>query len=200
MRARLIAVTLVSLALPLSFAAAQNAASPAAPAQRSADDATPHPGNAAGQAGQQQQGAQTLQSKSGQNAKEEPSAKPAAANQEPAFVNGKWNVPDAPDSQTVPAKFSEHNARVDRQPILAFIQLSDEQRRAIADGVKAANAPVVSTNAKVTEELAPSVAMQDLPGALAKAPELRDLKYVRLEGRILLVYAPNRFVVSEIKG
>ena len=34
----------------------------------------------------------------------------------------------------------------------------------------------------------------------SQMPELRDLKYVRLEGRILLVYAPNRFVVSEIKG
>jgi hypothetical protein len=34
------------------------------------------------------------------------------------LVNGAWNVPGAPkDSQTVPAKFSERNAAIDRLPI-----------------------------------------------------------------------------------
>ena len=121
---------------------------------------------------------------------------------EPPFVNGRINAPGAPaDGQTVPAKFSERNAGIDRQPILGFMRLTDEQRRDIADGVKAANAPVAKLDAKVAQELPSSVALHELPQALrAQMPELRDLKYVRLDGRILLVYAPNWFVVAEIKG
>src|SRR5689334_19461771 len=75
-----------------------------------------------------------------QNAKQEPSAKGAPPN-EPApknttaptpdvFVNGSLNVPGAPaESQTKPAKFSQHNDQIDKTPTEAFgLQLNDAQR------------------------------------------------------------------------
>ena len=61
---------------------------------------------------------------------------PAPTESTAVFVNGKLNVPGAPaDSQTVPAKFSERNARVDKLPIMARpLGLSDQQRRRILAG------------------------------------------------------------------
>jgi hypothetical protein len=212
---RVVAATLIALMASLSLAVAQQQApeaqqvaptgpgttGPGTPA-RSPQDAAPHPGNAAANPEQQRQGEQTVQSKSGQGGKEEPSTKPAAANQEAPFLDGKLNVPGAPaDSQTVPAKFSERNAAIDKKPILGFLELTPEQRRAVFDAVKATDTPVVSSNAKVTEELSSSVALHELPLSLTTAvPELRDLKYMRLNDRILLVYPPSWIVVGEVKG
>ena len=100
----------------------------------------------------------------------------------------------------MPAKFSERNAEIDKKPILGFLGFTDEQRSAIAAAVKGANAPVASSDAKVAEELPHTIALQELPPALHnQMPEMRDLKYVRVDGRILLIYAPNNFVVAEIK-
>src|SRR5262245_39917207 len=57
-----------------------------------------------------------LQSESGRAGKEEPL--PQTQTGDAPLVNGAWNVPDAPkDSQTVPSKFSERNAAIDKQPI-----------------------------------------------------------------------------------
>ena len=212
---RVVAASLIALTASLGLAVAQQqtpeaqqvaptgpgTTGPGTPA-RSPQDAAPHPGNAAANPEQQRQGEQTVQSKSGQGGKEEPSTKPAAANQEPPFVNGKLNAPGAPaDSQTVPAKFSERNAAIDKKPILGFLELTPEQRRAVFDAVKATDTPVVSSNAKVTEELPSSVAMHELPLSIITAvPELRDLKYVRLNDRVLLVYPPSWIVVGEVKN
>ena len=83
---------------------------------------------------------------SGKTGKEEPSAHAPTQNTA-VFVDGKLNVPGAPaDSQTVPAKFSERNDKIDKLPIMAMpLGLSDEQRRAILDSVKQANQPVQTT-------------------------------------------------------
>ena len=58
----------------------------------------------------------------------------------PVLVDGKWNVPGAPvDSQTVPAKFSEGNAALDKRPIMAFpLTLSDEQKQKLVAAIRAA--------------------------------------------------------------
>src|SRR5205085_7973641 len=58
--------------------------------------------------------------KSQQGGKEEPGSHGAGASTE-VFVNGKLAVPGAPaDSQTVPSKVSESNARLDAMPIMAL--------------------------------------------------------------------------------
>ena len=117
------------------------------------------------------------------------------------FVNGTLNVPGAPaDSQTVPAKFSQRNDALDHMPIMAMpLTLSDEQKKAIVAGVKLANRPVQSTEAKPAEELPWTVTVHDL-GVSANDPTLAGLEYVRTQDRILLVDAPNRIVIGEIKG
>ena len=115
------------------------------------------------------------------------------------LVDGKLNVPGAPaDSQTVPAKFSERNDRLDKLPIMALpLGLNDEQRHAIVDSVKQANAPVQSTTAKPADSLPVDIAMNEL-GVSANIPAIARLKNVRTADRILLVEPSNRIVVAEI--
>ncbi len=119
-----------------------------------------------------------------------------------ALVNGAWNVPGAPaDSQTVPAKFSKRNDAIDRVPIMAMpaLGLSDEQKKAIVASVKAANSPLQTTSAKPAEELPWTVTVHDL-GISANDPALARMKIVRVQDRILLIDAPNRIVIGEIKN
>jgi len=110
-------------------------------------------------------------------------------------------VPGAPaDSQTVPAKFSARNDKLDNTPIMAMRPgLTDEQKRKIVESVKSANQPVQASSAKPAEELAWTVKVHDL-GAAASDPALKNLKYVRTKDRILLVDAPNRIVIGEIEN
>jgi hypothetical protein len=159
------------------------------------------PSNAPPTADQHRQGDQATHSTSGRGGKEEPGSH-APSQDTAVFVNGALNVPGAPaDSQTVPAKFSKRNDALDKLPTMAFpLGLSDEERKRIADGVRAANAPVARIDPRITEELPLSVALQELPQGTAEIPGVNKLKYVRLENRILLVLPSNRIVVGEIKG
>jgi hypothetical protein len=146
------------------------------------------------------QGEQATHSVSGRAGKQEPGAQ-APTGDTPVFVNGALDVPGAPtDSQTVPAKFSKHNAALDGLPIMAMpLNLTAEQKRMIADSVKLGDKPVQSTSAKPAEELPWNVTVHDL-GASANDPQLAKLKYVRTQDRILLVQPPNRIVVGEVKN
>lgn len=147
---------------------------------------------------QQRQGEQAVSTPSGKTGKEEPSSH-APTLDTAVFADGRLNVPGAPaDSQTVPAKFSERNDRIDRLPIMAMpLGLTDQQRRAILDSVKQANQPVQSTAAKPAEELPMGVVVHDL-GVSANIPQVARLKYVRTSDRVLLVQPSNRIVVGEI--
>ena len=95
---------------------------------------------------QQQQQEKAQQTPSGKMGKEEPSSH--APSDKPAdnsvFVNGALAVPGAPaNTDTVPAKFSEKNADDDKLITLAytFKLLTDEQRRAIYEGLKGFRRP-----------------------------------------------------------
>ena len=77
--------------------------------------------------------------------------------------------------------------------------LSDEQKKAIAASVKAANSPVQTTNAKPAEELPWTITVHDL-GISANDPALARMKIVRAQDRILLIDPPNRIVIGEIKN
>lgn len=174
-----------------------------APAARGPGNPAPHQGNQLADPQHQRQGEQTVQSRSGQNGKEEPATKPPARDDGPVLVDGRLNVAGAPaDGQTVPAKFSTRNDSIDKLPILAMpLGFSAEQERTIAEGVKAANAPVARIDAKVTQELPLSVELREWPDSVKQqVPGVAGLKYVRLSDRILLVRAPNMVVVGEIKG
>ena len=151
-----------------------------------------------GSPGHERQVDDALKSESGRAGKAEPL--PQASSDGPVFVDGALNVPDAPkDSETVPAKFSAHNAALDKLPIMAA-RLTDEQRKKIAATLSTGNASVVAIDATVSQKL--PLEMLELPDALKREiPAVSKLKYVRASDRIVLVDPPpSRIVVGEIKN
>jgi hypothetical protein len=176
-------------------------ASPQAPA--SAQRPQPPAGAPLGSEQQQRDGHEATQTRSGIGGKQEPGASTPARDDKAVLVDGKWNVPGAPvDSQTVPAKFSEGNAALDKRPIMAFpLTLSEEQRKTLLAAIRAAtpDAKVEQINPKLTEELPISVQLHEMPLS-ANELGVGNYKYVRLSDRIILVNPSNRIVVAEIKG
>jgi hypothetical protein len=156
------------------------------------------PSNAAATPDQNKQGDNATHSTPGRAGTEEPGSH-APSQDTAVFVDGKLNVAGAPaDSQTVPAKFSQRNDAIDKLPILGMsLGFSEEQKRAIADAVRKANAPVTASTAKVSDELAMNVVVQDWP-ASASDPAFAKLKFVRSQDRILLIEPANRIVIGEI--
>ena len=124
---------------------------------------------------QQQQQEKAQQTPSGKMGKEEPSSH--APSDKPGdnsvFVNGALAVPGAPaNTDTVPAKFSEKNAADDKLITLAytFKLLTDEQRRAIYEGLKGQPAGP-AFNADVGVELPSSIELRPVPNDVAaRAP------------------------------
>jgi hypothetical protein len=117
------------------------------------------------------------------------------------FVNGRLAAPGAPaDSQTVPAKFSERNAALDKLPTMAFpLQLTDEQKQRIRNAV--GKAPVATAKAGLADVLPRAVEIQKLPGQVAnEIPAVRNLGFVRTADGILLVKSLDRIVVEEVPG
>jgi hypothetical protein len=120
---------------------------------------------------QQEQQEKAQQTPSGKMGKEEPSShtpseKPA---ENSVFVNGVLAVPGAPaDTDTEPSKFSAKNAADDKLIILAytFKLLTDEQRRAIYDGLKGQRAGG-AFNADIGVELPSSVELRPVPNDVA---------------------------------
>lgn len=154
----------------------------------------------------EQRGAdRAINSESGKAGAQEPSAaSPAAEGQDKgALVNGAWNVPGAPkDSQTVPAKFSERNAALDKLSLEAQpLGLTDAQRKTILESIRAANVPAERGNAKVAEALPATVEAREFSQAIrSQVPALGDVKYVRYSNKILLVTPSNHIVVGQIQN
>src|SRR5262245_46611414 len=154
MRTRLPAITL-ALALTAGAAGAQQQPmAPAAQDQPPAPDRNPAPSGV----DPAHQNAPQPGYKPEQNAKQEPSSRaPSAAPHEGGvLVDGKLNVPGAPEnSDAVPAKFSAKNDADDKTITLGytFKNLTPEQRKAIYQIVSAgATKPAgASLPAKVAE-------------------------------------------------
>ena len=97
--------------------------------------------------------------KSQQGGKEEPGSHASGANNDAnndaVFVNGRLDVPGAPqDSQTVPSKYSKRNAEIDALPIMAMpLGLSEAQKLRIAESVAKSDAPVEAISAKAADIL-----------------------------------------------
>ena len=138
--------------------------------------------------------------KSQQGGKEEPGSHPAAASTE-VFVDGKLAVPGAPaDSQTVPSKVSERNAKLDAMPIMALpMGLSDEQKRRIVDAIAKSNIPVEQISAKPADMLPQLTQVSPMPDDVkAAVPMASDFSIIRTKDKILLVRAPNMVVTGEL--
>jgi Protein of unknown function (DUF1236) len=113
------------------------------------------------------------------------------------FVNGALAVPGAPAStDTVPAKFSEKNAADDKLITLAytFKLLTDEQRRAIYEGLKGQEAGPAFN---VGVELPSSTELRPVPNDVAaRVPQTKDYRYAVADNRVLLVSPVGRLVVG----
>lgn len=140
--------------------------------------------------------------KSQQGGKEEPGSHPAApATNTDVFVDGKLAVPGAPaDSQTVPSKVSERNARLDAMPTMALpLALTDEQKKQIRASIEKANVPVAGISAKPADILPVTTEFVELPADLKAAiPVMSDIGIIRTHDKLLLVRAPNMVVTGEI--
>lgn len=142
-------------------------------------------------------------SKPDQNATQEPTTKTNADTQPNVLSNGALNVPGAPtNTDTVPAKFSAKNAADDSLPIsgYTFKPLSNEQRRAIYDAVKAAgasNAKAGTPSYDVSALLPADIPLAPLPDEIAaQIPQTRNYSYAMAGDKVLLVDPTNRVVVG----
>ncbi|HEX5777767.1 MAG TPA: hypothetical protein VFY21_02910 [Xanthobacteraceae bacterium] len=109
--------------------------------------------------------------------------------------------------QTAPAKFSEENAQLAEYSIMGYpVQLNDQQKQAIwqslgVDSTKeTASAEGKTIHAEVGVFLPDGVEAQALPDQLSsQMPELRGLKYVKADDKVLLV-APSNGIVRGVIG
>jgi hypothetical protein len=113
-------------------------------------------------------------------------------------------VPGATE-QTAPAKFSQKNADLAEYSIMGYpVQLNDEQKHAIWQAVggeqakDTASAEGKTIFAEVGVFLPDNVDAQPLPDQLnAQIPQLRGLKYVKADEKVLLV-APSNGIVRGV--
>jgi len=171
---------------------------------------------------QQQQGApneaaqQRMQNTSGSAGGNTQDARGGSGNPAPAQAGGPpeaGNVPlrgdgmDVPGatSQTAPAKFSRKNASLAEYSIMGYpVQLSDEQKHAIWDMLGADSSKNTASAEGKTIFAEPGVFLPDgvdaqpLPEQLSsQIPELRGLKYVKADDKVLLV-APSNGIVRGV--
>ena len=182
MRALRFSLATLAILLTVGFAGAQQGENLASPEQKA-----------------QQEKAQ--QTKSGQTGTTEPSSHTPTAPPDESWVfwNGKLVTPGAPaDTQTVPAKFSQRNNALDELPTMAFpLPLTDEQRQRIRDAVM--KAPLETADVHSADALPIGVEVRPLPRPVTEQiPAVRNLGYVRVSDRVLLVTPSSRIVVSEI--
>ena len=119
----------------------------------------------------------------------------------PFLVNGKLNVPGAPqDGQTVPSKYSKHNAEIDALPIMAMsLGLTEAQKHRLADSVAKSDAPVEAISAKATDILPVTTRSTEFSKEItAEIPGISNVKFIRTTDKILLVRSSNMVVVDAI--
>jgi hypothetical protein len=142
---------------------------------------------------QQQQADEALQSDGGRAGRDEPSAHAVFPEGPPVFKNGRLDVPGAPeDGPTVPSKFSERNAALDKLP---RVFLSDKQKKALMMG---AGGLLIQVNPAFGQEIPANIELNNLPQEVENLPALRGLKYIRLTNRVILVDSASRRVVGSI--
>ena len=115
------------------------------------------------------------------------------------IVNGALPGGD-PDGQTVPAKFSERNAKIDAMPTMAYpLALTPEQRQRVFEAVMKSPSPPATIEAKPAQELPGNTALSELPPDLVKdVPTLAGMSVLKTPDKVLLVRAPTMTVMDEI--
>jgi len=173
----------ITLAVGLTAAGAAFAQNPNN--QPGADQAKP------AQAGAQEPGSQA------------PTVKP---DQSPVLVDGKLNVPGAPDSDMVPAKFSAKNDADDQLITLdyTFKELTPEQKRAIYQVVLSSAAAKTAGDlpakvANVGATLPPLYPVLPFPDqATGQVGQVAKYRYALVGDKLILVEPANMIVVGVI--
>ncbi len=120
------------------------------------------------------------------------------------------NAADAPASggpigatgQTMPAKFSERNDKLDHLPMMAEpLPFSDEQKQRIAQAVRNDAHPALTMDATPAMQVPAGVELYPLPqDIVAEIPEAGGYRVLKLKDKVVLVNPGDRAVVGEIKG
>ncbi len=137
----------------------------------------------------------------------------AAAPQEVQLTTGAGSPPASQPAapagpigatlQTMPAKFSQRNALLDRLPVMAWpLQLNAQQRQQIYQAVMADKtqpaAGVEALKPATSLSYAQTHDMRPLPQSVAGIDALRGLQYVKANDKVLLVRPANGIVVDQI--
>ena len=163
-------------------------------AQNASDPSRKIDGNSLNSPQQQEQADESMQSESGIAGRDEPGTYAPLPGGTPVFKDGLLDVPGAPrDGPTVPSKFSERNAALDKLP---RVILNEKQKVALMLG--AGGDLVAQINPTFGEAIPSNVTLNDLPQTVDDLPALRGLKYIRLIDRIILVDPANRLVVGAV--
>jgi len=168
--------------------AGKSAPSGVDPAQQN----SPQPGNKPEQNGAQEPGSR---------------AQTAAPEQSPVLVNGRLNVPGAPEnSDAVPAKFSAKN-NADDQMITAgytFKQLTSDQKKAIyqvvsGNAAKTADGDLPAKLAEVGATLPPLYPVLPFPNqTTGQVGQVAKYRYALVGDKLVLVEPVNMIVVGVI--
>jgi hypothetical protein len=128
--------------------------------------------------------------------KQEPSSKAPTTSDGPVFSNGALAVPGAsPTGQTVPAKYSKENDRLDGLPIAGYtlLYLSDAERREIRTKLAGNAQSSISAEAKVSAIVPaaqgdPQLVPQDLA---ARIPSLKGLAFATGSSGAVVIINPR---------
>jgi hypothetical protein len=106
-------------------------------------------------------------------------------------------APPGAGPQTMPSTMSPANDQADHRAIMARpLPLTDDQKHRIVAAL--GSAPAAQADVKPAQVLPLSVALQDLPPALADIAVLHGYKFVNLGDRVIFVAPAERVVVGEI--
>jgi hypothetical protein len=162
---------------------------------------SPKQSPAPGSPNQQKQLEDWQHTESGKMGKEEPSSQ-AETPKPPrtaAFTNGALTTAGAPtDVDTVPAKFSERNARDDQLILVAytFKNLSDQERRDVVQAIKG-EPGTTAFNGDVGTVVPFATELRLVPDALAgRVPQAKGFQYLNTGDRVLLISPLTRIVVG----
>jgi len=145
-----------------------------------------------------------------ENAKQEPGSRAATAAPEQqggVLVNGRLNVPGAPEnSDAVPAKFSAKNDADDKTITLGytFKNLTPEQRKAIyqivsAGATKPAGASLPAKVAEIGATLPPLTPVESFPQQTTdQISQTAQYRYTLVGDKLILVEPNNMIVVGVI--
>ena len=105
--------------------------------------------------------------------------------------------PPGAGPQTMPSTMSPANDQADHRAIMARpLPLTDDQKHRIVSAL--GSAPAAQASVKPAQVIPSSVALQDLPPALADIAVLHGYKFVNLGDRVIFVAPAERVVVGEI--